>query len=143
MFVVVRKWNEDLPPHTVVDACGRTLCSHRKGTGPKSRTCGLLFSLLVVSDSATPWTVAPTPPPGSSPWDSPGKNTGVGCHSLLQGIFLTQGSNLPLLHWEADSLLLRHQGKLWKPCQWKNYRWKWLMGTAWCYQQSRPIFWPT
>ena len=28
------------------------------------------------------------------PWDSPGKNTGVGCHALLQGIFLTQGLNL-------------------------------------------------
>ena len=27
------------------------------------------------------------------PWESPGKNTGVGCHVLLQGIFLTQGSN--------------------------------------------------
>ena len=27
------------------------------------------------------------------PWDFPGKNTGVGCHSLLQGIFLTQGLN--------------------------------------------------
>ena len=37
-------------------------------------------------------------PPGSSPWDFPGKNTGVGCHFLLQGIFLTQGSNLGLLH---------------------------------------------
>ena len=33
------------------------------------------------------------------PWDSPGKNTGVGCHSLLQGIFLIQESNLGLLHW--------------------------------------------
>ena len=32
------------------------------------------------------------------PWDSPGKNTGVGCHALLQGIFPTQGSNLHLLH---------------------------------------------
>ena len=31
-------------------------------------------------------------------WDSPGKNTGVGCHFLLQGIFLTQGSNQSLLH---------------------------------------------
>ena len=31
-------------------------------------------------------------------WDSPGKNTGVGSHSLLQGIFLTQGLNLGLLH---------------------------------------------
>ena len=31
------------------------------------------------------------------PWDFPGKNTGVGCHALLQGIFLTQGSNPSLL----------------------------------------------
>ena len=30
------------------------------------------------------------------PWDSPGKNTGVGCHALLQGIYPTQGSNLGL-----------------------------------------------
>ena len=32
------------------------------------------------------------------PWDSPGKNTGLGCHSLLQGIFMTQGLNPCLLH---------------------------------------------
>ena len=41
-----------------------------------------------------------------SPWDSPGKNNRVGCHALLQGIFLTQGSNLHLfhlLHWQAGS----------------------------------------
>ena len=44
------------------------------------------------------------------PWDFPGKNTGVGCHSLLQGIFSTQGSNLCLLYWQADSLPLSHQG---------------------------------
>ena len=31
-------------------------------------------------------------------WNSLGKNTRVGCHSLLQAIFLTQGSNLGLLH---------------------------------------------
>ena len=31
-------------------------------------------------------------------WDSPGKNTGVGCHACSRGIFPTQGSNLPLLH---------------------------------------------
>ena len=33
------------------------------------------------------------------PWNSPSKNTGVGCHSLLQRIFLTQGSNPGLLHY--------------------------------------------
>ena len=47
--------------------------------------------------------------------DFPGKNTGVGCHFLLQGIFPTQGSNLHLLcllHWQADSLHKRHLGSL-------------------------------
>ena len=47
------------------------------------------------------------------PWDFPGKNAGVGCHFLLQGLFLTQGLNpslLCLLHWQVDSLPLSHQG---------------------------------
>ena len=44
-----------------------------------------------------------------SPWDSPGKNPGVGRHFLLQGIFLTQGSNPNLLHWQADPSPLSHQ----------------------------------
>ena len=37
-------------------------------------------------------------PPGSSVHGIPGKNTGVGCHALLQGIFPTQGSNPLLFH---------------------------------------------
>ena len=46
-------------------------------------------------------------PPGPSVLgDSQGKNTGVSRHFLLQGIFPTQGSNLHLLHWQADSLPL-------------------------------------
>ena len=48
------------------------------------------------------------------PWDSPAKNTGVGCHALLQGIFQTQGSNphlLCLLHWQTGSLPLALPGK--------------------------------
>ena len=44
-------------------------------------------------------------------WNSPGMNTGVGCHALLQGIFLTLGSNSHLLHWQADSLLSEPPGK--------------------------------
>ena len=48
--------------------------------------------------------------PGSSVrGNSPGKNTGVGCHALLHGIFLTQGSYLYLLcllHWHVGSLQL-------------------------------------
>ena len=49
------------------------------------------------------------------PWDTPGKNIGVGCHALLQGTLLTQGSNLPLfclLHWQVGSLPLAPPGKL-------------------------------
>ena len=42
------------------------------------------------------------------PWDFPGKITGVSCHFLLQGMFLTQGWNPCLLHWQADSLPLSH-----------------------------------
>ena len=50
-------------------------------------------------------------PPGSSVHgDSPGRNTGVSCHSLFQRIFPTQGSNPCLLHWQVDSLPLSHQG---------------------------------
>ena len=48
------------------------------------------------------------------PWDSPGKNTEVGRHALLQGIFLTQGWNphlLRLLHWQVGSLPLVPPGK--------------------------------
>ena len=55
----------------------------------------------------TLWTVALQAP---LPWDSPGKNTGVGCHALLQEIFPTQGSSTCLLHWQADSLPVRHLG---------------------------------
>ena len=43
-------------------------------------------------------------------WDSSGKNTGVGCHALLQGIFLTQGLNSGLLHCRQTLYHLNHQG---------------------------------
>ena len=43
-------------------------------------------------------------------WGFPGKSTGVGYHFLLQGIFLTQGLNSGLLHWQADFLPLSRLG---------------------------------
>ena len=49
-----------------------------------------VLSRPIVSDSVTPWTVACQAP---CPWDSPGKNAGVGCHALLQGPFPIQGLN--------------------------------------------------
>ena len=46
------------------------------------------------------------------PWNSLGKNTGVGCHFLFQGIFPTQGSNLGLLHCRRILKGLSHQGSV-------------------------------
>ena len=54
----------------------------------------------------TPWTVAARL---LCPWDFPGKDTVVGCHALLQGIFLTHRSNLHLLH-SRQFLHSSHQG---------------------------------
>ena len=48
------------------------------------------------------------------PWDSPGKNTGVGSCALLQGVSSTQGLNLRLLHllrWQVGSVPLVPPGK--------------------------------
>ena len=57
-------------------------------------------------------------PPGC-PWNFPGKNTGVGSHSLLQGIFPTQGSKPGLLHCRQILYHLSHQenlvGREWAP----------------------------
>ena len=63
---------------------------------------------VLVSDS-----LPPREPESASllcPWSSPGKNTGVGCHSLLQGIFPTQGLNPGLLHCRRILYHLSHQG---------------------------------
>ena len=52
-------------------------------------------------------------PLDSLPWNFPGKNTGIVCHSFLQGILLTHALNLyllHLLHWQEDSLPLCHLG---------------------------------
>ena len=61
---------------------------------------------IVVSDSFRSHGLWPTRL--LCPWDSPSKNTGVGCHFLLQGIFPTQGLNERLLHWQVDSLPQNH-----------------------------------
>ena len=69
----------------------------------------VVLSCLVASDSL--WPHGLWPPPGSSVHgDSPGKNTGTGCHALLQGIFPTQGSNPGLLHRRQILYHLSYQG---------------------------------
>ena len=59
------------------------------------------------------------------PWDSPGKDTGVGCHFLLQGIFLIQGLNLSLLqllHWQVGSLQLEPPEKPYRTVETQHCR---------------------
>ena len=55
----------------------------------------------------TPCTVAHQAP---RPWTFPGKNLGMGCHAILQGTFLTQGSNPGLLHCRQILYRLSHHG---------------------------------
>ena len=80
-------------------------------TQPKDFLCGAksLQLCLILCDP-----MACRPPVSSVHGDSPGKNTGVGCHAILQGILLTQGSKMHLLfllHWQAGSLPLAPPGK--------------------------------
>ena len=56
---------------------------------------------------ATPWT---EPARFLCPWEFPGRNNGVGCHFLLQGIFPTQGLNPGLLHCRQILYCLSHKG---------------------------------
>ena len=79
----------------------------------------MVLSHAVVSDSLQP--SRPQLARLLYPQDSSGKNTGMGCHFLLQGIFLTQRSNqhlLALLLWLADSLPLAPPEK---PQQYYNH----------------------
>ena len=66
----------------------------------------------------TPWTAAHQAP--LSTRESPGKNTGVGCHALLQRIFPTQGSKPGLLHCRWILYCLSHRGLCYR--MWLFYR---------------------
>ena len=70
-----------------------------KGSISHSKSCLTLCNLMVCSLARL-----------LCPWNSPSKDTGVGCHFLLQVIFLTQGSNSGLLHCR-HSLLFEPPGK--------------------------------
>ena len=92
-------------------------CDLKEDFGPPNPTsvqwpvCAWVLSRLsCVLLFATPWTVAPQAPLSMG---FPRQDTEVGCHSLLQGVFPTQGSTphlLHLLHRQAGSLALSHLG---------------------------------
>ena len=78
------------------------------GRGDSAESESYIVSRSVLSDSLQPYGLQPTRL--LCPWDSPGKNTGMGSHALLRGIFLTQGSNLSLLHCRRIPYRLSHRG---------------------------------
>ena len=92
--------------------CWTRCMSSGKRAGLGMQVC-VCISCLVMSSFKWPQELQP----GRllCPWDSPGKNTGVGCHYLVQGIFPTQGLNSCLLH-----------------CRWTL--WRWIM-TGWYLKQ--------
>ena len=86
---------------------------HHQRSMPSKNACMHVCKVAsVVLDSW--WSYGLQPPSLLCPWSSLGKNTGVGCHPHLQGIFPTQGLNpclLCFLHWQAGSLPLAPPGK--------------------------------
>ena len=100
---------------------GYSPCGHKESAITKWLTFNFLFSGWKKKKESeshiqlceTPWTVTCL---AISPWDSPGKNTWVGCHFLSQGFFLIQGSNLCLLHCRKILYCINYQELLgWQP----------------------------
>ena len=81
--------------------------SNKAVTNLKSEVAQLCPTLCDPMDCSLPGSEEPL-----SPWNFPGKSTGVGCHFLLQGIFPTQGSNWGLPHCRQMLYHLSHQGSL-------------------------------
>ena len=82
----------------------------QKSKGTNLDYC-MLSNISSIQLFATLWTIDPRL---LCSCDSPGKNTGISCHALHQGIFPTQGTNprlLRLLHWQTGSLPLAPPGK--------------------------------
>ena len=96
-----KSWTPGNPPGGTEWMCGFR-------PGPRS----VLVKLRCISPSVTSSSLWPHRLwlGSSRPWDFPGKKTRVGCHFLLQGIFLTQGSNPGISHCKQTLYCLSPQG---------------------------------
>ena len=102
------------------DTTERIQCASAMPSAPRNRThktgqkgvrkIQCCFWWWGAQSCPTLWDTMDCSPPGSSVHgDSPGKNAGVGCHALFQGIFPTQGSRPGLLYCRQILYHLRHQ----------------------------------
>ena len=103
------------PPDLLWQLRRSCLASPLREKPAKSYSLGIWSSLVLklshsfASEFATPWTITTRL---LRPWDFPGRKTRVGCHFLLQGIFLTQGSNSCRFHLlQVESLTAVPPGK--------------------------------
>ena len=93
-FITLRRmlWTECLAPlqNSYVEVLTPRGAVFGRGAFKEMHEC--VLSRSVISNSLQPHGLQPARL--LCPWDFPGKNNGVACHFLLQGIFLTQGSSL-------------------------------------------------
>ena len=119
-------WNSSSELQTTNQSLDSSSVSSR---GSLASFCYAVLSHSVPSNSLRPHGLQPARI--LCPWDSPGKNTGVGCQFHLQGIFPTQGSNPGFLHCRLILLTTKPPGKskntgvsslslLWGPCWPRN-----------------------
>ena len=97
----------------ISDVLVKVLTSSPEGKKKRKQSPCAVLSRSVMSDSLRLHGLQPSRL--LCPWDSPGKNTGVGCHVLLQGIFPTQESKPGLPHCKWILYCLSHQGNPTKP----------------------------
>ena len=91
-ILMLNIWHDECVSHSYsCNPCNNSRGIYNYTYFVRAHTCDKLLSRVRLF--ATPWTACRL----RCLWDVPGKNTGVGCHFLLQAIFPTQGSNLSLL----------------------------------------------
>ena len=111
-----------MPPHRSTTSLKKNMeqnfsdlsadCSELVETGMRPREHNVYFyrRQVVTQSCATLQPYGLQPARALCPWNSPAKKTGMCCHSLLQGIFPTQGLNPGLLHCGQILYCLSHQG---------------------------------
>ena len=103
----ISSYQSEITEHTVGERCAQSVLKSLDKPAPETNGCHLREKINIhVWLFATPCTVACQAPLSMG---IPDKNTGVGCHSLLQGVFMPQGLNLGLLHCRHVLYHLSHQ----------------------------------
>ena len=145
---LLKRWRKQIKLLTFVESKRKQERSRKTSTFAsltilKSLTVCVLYAQSVVYESLQSHGLYPTRL--LCPWDFLRSNTGVACHFLLQGIFLTQGYNPRLshiLHWQVDlfiyfDLFISSTSNSWKALGSQNNCGKFLK--RWEYQAILPL----